>query len=73
LQILNRNAIKGEAGQRIIVKLEINEAGNVVNVIPLTEAPPTGLEDALRAWRFAPYEVDGHRVRVSTTLALTVE
>jgi hypothetical protein len=73
LQILNRNPIKGEAGQKVIVKLEINEAGQVVNVISMTEAPPSGLEDALRAWRFAPYEVDGHRVRVSTTLAITVE
>lgn len=73
LQILNRNPIKGEAGQKVIVKLEIDEAGHVVNIIPLTEAPPAGLEEVLRAWRFAPYEVDGHRVRVSTTLALTVE
>jgi hypothetical protein len=73
LQILNRNPIRGEAGQRVIVKLEINEAGRVVNVIPMTDAPPSGLEDTLRAWRFAPYEINGRRVRVSTTLALTVE
>ena len=73
LKVVNRNAIRGEAGQKVIVKVEINEAGQVVNITSLTEAPPPGLEDALRAWRFAPFEIDGRRVRVSTTLVLTVE
>jgi hypothetical protein len=73
LKVVVRNPIRGEAGQKVIVKLEINEAGQVVNITSLTEAPPPGLEDALRAWRFAPFEIDGRRVRVSTTLVLTVE
>lgn len=48
--------------------LEIDGAGQVVNVKSLTGALPAEVEEKLRKWEFTPYQQDGRAVSVVTVL-----
>jgi len=65
LQIVKKVAVEGTPLQ-ISARLEIDETGHVVKVNPITSTPALGLEETLKQWEFAPYQVDGHPVRVIT-------
>ncbi|HKC65260.1 MAG TPA: hypothetical protein VKB86_16585 [Pyrinomonadaceae bacterium] len=65
LQIVKKVAVEGTPLE-ISARLEIDETGHVVKVSPIASTPAPGLEDTLKQWEFAPYQVDGHPVRVIT-------
>lgn len=65
LQVIKKVAVEGTPLQ-IIARLEIDEAGHVEKVHPISSTPAPGLEETLKQWEFAPFQVDGHPVRVIT-------
>lgn len=65
LQVVKKVAVEGSPLQ-IIAKLEIDETGRVVSVQPVGTSPAPGLEETLKQWQFAPYQVGGRAVRVIT-------
>jgi len=73
LQVLEKHSPKnGSAGEAVMAALQIDEAGHVVDVIPLTDVPP-GFEQTLRTWRFAPYLVSGRATSVSTVVKIVFQ
>lgn len=69
LQVLENPWPKVAVPQTVLVALEVDETGHVVDVIPITDAPPE-VQKTLRSWRFAPYLVDGSPASVSTVAKL---
>jgi len=73
LQVLEKHSPKnGSAGEAVMAALQIDEAGHVVDVIPLTDVP-AGFEQTLRTWRFAPYLVSGRATSVSTVVKIVFQ
>jgi hypothetical protein len=70
LRVVKKGPVIGEPGRSIVVVLQIDETGRVVKVTPLTDSPPVNLEKIMRDWQFAPYEIDGRAVSVTTTLRI---
>ncbi|HEV7374841.1 MAG TPA: hypothetical protein VGN95_08995 [Pyrinomonadaceae bacterium] len=65
LQVVKKVPVEGTPTQ-IIARLEIDETGHVEKVQPISSTPASGLEETLKQWEFAPFQVDGHPVRVIT-------
>ncbi len=66
LVVVYKHPVKAQA----VVVLYINEMGQVERVVPLTETPPSNLNELLKKWRFQPYSINGQPVRVSAILTL---
>lgn len=73
LRVLERSQFDVEQGQSSMAIIQIDEAGHVVGVTPMTDAPTPDLESTIRKWRFAPYYLNGRAVRVSTMLVITTK
>lgn len=71
LRVLERSQLEVEQGQSSMAIIQIDEAGHVAAITPMTDALLPGLEGSLRKWRFAPYYLNGRPVRVSTMLVIT--
>lgn len=70
LQLLERYSPRGGSpGQSVFAVLYVNEAGSVVDVTPLADAPQ-GFERTLKTWRFAPYVINGKPISVSTVVQI---
>ncbi|HZI17089.1 MAG TPA: hypothetical protein VEY09_00705 [Pyrinomonadaceae bacterium] len=68
LQILKSTMVSGEAS-RLRAMLSIDESGRVMSVKPLAEQPPSGFEEEIRQWEFAPYLIEGRATKVITIYA----
>lgn len=70
LKLLEKYIPQEVSGYYIIMVLQINESGQVVNAIPMTDNFPARLKEAVSKWRFDPFLIDGHSVPVSTIMEI---
>ncbi|HWQ36118.1 MAG TPA: hypothetical protein VNQ79_24995 [Blastocatellia bacterium] len=68
LRVLESPAFKDGSGRSFTVVLHIDESGQVIKVVPLTDMPPAGLVETLSRWRFEPFLIGGKPVRVNTLI-----
>ncbi len=71
LEIVKKTPINLSRSQSTIVMLQIDERGRVVMVTPMTDMPVGNLENTMKDWRFAPYEVNGQAVPVTTIVKIS--
>lgn len=63
----------GDAARLVVLDAVIGTDGSVQDLRPISgpEELVSAAMDAARLWRFQPYEVNGHPLRVETTLSVT--